>query len=344
MLDCWSTNATVAKIRAIHGHMFTKDNYHEMLSRRSVPEIAEYLAQTKRFKEAFTGLDPSSVHRAMLEEILHKENFNTYKRLCRFQGLDKLPFFDFLVKRIETDSILSMINSINSKLKNSYLQELPGYVVKHSKLGLLELSKAESFEELVSMLKGTDYGKVLAKLKCGEDGTVSYTDCELALRNSYYDKLLETVKKNYHGNEGHELAEMIHREIDSRNIINTYRMKIFFGYSVEDIKKHQLKHGHLGSKRMNMLFECDSKDDIIDWTDKTAYLRHSKDTEYIEAKIQNARYKYLSHEIHASVSAPVVMYAFIQLCETEVSDVVHIIEAVRYGADTAEIESKLIVC
>ena len=34
MLDGLSSNATVSKIRAIHGRMLTKDNYHEMLTNK----------------------------------------------------------------------------------------------------------------------------------------------------------------------------------------------------------------------------------------------------------------------------------------------------------------------
>ena len=46
MLDSWSANGTVAKIKYIHGRMFTKENYHEMLMRRTVPEAADYLSVT----------------------------------------------------------------------------------------------------------------------------------------------------------------------------------------------------------------------------------------------------------------------------------------------------------
>ena len=54
MLDSWSANGTVAKIKYIHGRMFTKENYHEMLMRRTVPEAADYLAHSARYKDAFS--------------------------------------------------------------------------------------------------------------------------------------------------------------------------------------------------------------------------------------------------------------------------------------------------
>ena len=88
MLDSWSANGTVAKIKYIHGRMFTKENYHEMLMRRTVPEAADYLAHSARYKDAFRDVDPNTVHRGFVEALLQRENFNTYMRLCRFQELD----------------------------------------------------------------------------------------------------------------------------------------------------------------------------------------------------------------------------------------------------------------
>ena len=69
MLDSWSANGTVAKIKYIHGRMFTKENYHEMLMRRTVPEAADYLAHSARYKDAFRDVDPNTVHRGFVERI-----------------------------------------------------------------------------------------------------------------------------------------------------------------------------------------------------------------------------------------------------------------------------------
>ena len=43
-----SYNATVAKIRAMYGKRITPQDYTELVSRRSVADIAEYLKKVKR--------------------------------------------------------------------------------------------------------------------------------------------------------------------------------------------------------------------------------------------------------------------------------------------------------
>ena len=85
MLDSWSANGTVAKIKYIHGRMFTKENYHEMLMRRTVPEAADYLAHSARYKDAFRDVDPNTVHRGFVEALLQRENFNTYMETIGIQ-------------------------------------------------------------------------------------------------------------------------------------------------------------------------------------------------------------------------------------------------------------------
>ena len=342
MLECFSTNATVAKIRSIHGKMFTKENYHDMLSRRSVPEVADYLAHSPRYKDCFREVDPNTIHRGFLEQLLRKNNFDSYVRLCKFQGLDKQPFYDFLIKRHEIECILSKINNINSGADDSYLSALPGYVIKHSKVKLLELSNAESYNGLLGLLKHTPYYKTLSRMPLLEDGTVDYTKCELLLRQEYFQGLWNEIKNNYSGSAKEELKKLIFGEIDALNIINAYRMKVFFGYSADEIKAHQIKYSFIGHKKLDTFYDCTDSDEMLSWLDKVYC--SGKNTEFIETRIRSVRFKKLEQAIVSSQDAPVVLYAFVMLGEIEINDIVHIIEGIRYGLDPSVIENKLIVC
>lgn len=343
MLESYSTNATAAKIRAIHGNMFTADNYRELMSRRSVPEAAEYLARSVRFKDAFREVDPNTVHRGFLEELLYRQNFNTYIRLCGFQGLDKLPFYNFLIRKREVECILSIINSINSSLENPSPSDIPGYVIKHSQIDLLEISRAESFADLLKMLKGTPYYRTLVKVPLREDGSADYTECELRLRSEYFSDVLRQVREGFPKSDAQELTDLILAEIDGRNIINAYRMKAFFGFSPEEIERRSLKFTKLGKNRMERFFGCESPQQMLEWIDRSVYGGSSADTDNIEVKINRVKARRLSSKIARSSSTPVVMYAFIQLCDIEVSNIVHIIEGIRYGADPALIQSQLVI-
>lgn len=345
LLDCYSTNATVTKIRAIHGKMFNRENYHIMVSMRSVSEITEYLKRSSRFKEVLRDVDPNTIHRGFLEDLLKKSNFETYVKLCSFQGLDKLPFYNFLIEKSECEQLLNLVNALNSGLDKKFIGELPGYVIKHSDLDMLALSKTADFDDLLSKLKGTPYLKVLRSVKRGEDGKADYTDCELKLRTNYYRWLLENIEKSFSGSDVSELKKLIFSEVDIINIINAYRLKAFFGYNAQQIKESQLPFTRIGKAQMNRYYESDTPEEMIQRLEKMIYGRHFQgDYEHIETKVNLCTYHLMEHTVARSTSAPVSLYAFMKLCDIEVGNIVHIIEGVRYDVDPAMLEGKLIIC
>lgn len=342
MLENYSSNATTAKIRAKYAQLFTQEDYRELAALRTVPEAAEYISRSERFRDAFTEVDPNTIHRGFLEELLYRENFETYIRLCKFQGLDKQPFFGFLIRRSEMECILSIINRINSSLDRTFLSDLPGYLIKYLTIPVMELSLSQTYEELVAGLNGTRYGKVLKKIPVREDGKADYTECELRLRTAYYEELLEQADKEFTGGISEELKTIILREIDCRNIINAYRMKSYFGYSPDEIKRRSLKYYGIGKKNMERLYEAADSETMMDMVNHTIYGKNSPDTDNIEVEINSVKIRRLRHYLTGSTNAPVALYAFIILCDIEVSNLVHIIEGIRYGVEAAAIEAQLI--
>ena len=343
MLDGLASNATVAKIRALHGKMLKKENYREMLTKRSVPEIAEYLAATPRYKETLKDIDPMTVHRGFIETLLEKDSFDTYIRLCQFQQLDKVPFFNFLIEKAEINCILMLINSINTGVDRSYLNDLPGYVIKHTKLDLLELSRAGDFNRLMKLLRGTLYHKPLVRVPLSEDGKVDYTECEVRLRTQYYTNLLQEAKDSFADSRLDEVMRMVKADIRFKNLINAYRMKAFYGFTAEQIKAHQIKIASTGRK-LDEYYNLDTPEQMLEWLSRHEMQSEITDGAQIELKMQRDRFRKLEHSIYRSFSAPVVLYAFTELCDFETSNITHIIEGIRYGVDPTYIENNILIC
>lgn len=343
MLDSMSSNATVAKIRSLHGRMLTRDNYREILTKRSVPEIAEYLSTTRRFGELLSDVDPMTVHRGFLETLLEKENFDTYIRLCEFQQLDKVPFFGYQIEKAEIGCILMLINSINTGLDRSYLDDLPGYIINHTNLDLLGLSRAGDFTELLKMLRKTRYYKPLVRVPLGEDGTVDYTECERRLRTQYYTNVIRHAEDSFPDSQSDEVVKMVKADIDFLNMINAYRMKAFYGFTADQIKQHQIKIQGVG-KRLDNYYELETPEQMLEWLSEHETHTELAQDELIEVTMQRNKFRRLEHTIYRSFNAPVVLYAFTQLCEYETANIVHMIEGVRYGVDPAYIENNLLVC
>lgn len=344
MLDNYSTNATIAKIHAIHGKMLTKENYYEMINKHSVSELAEYLKRNYRFKETLCDIDPSSIHRGLLEELLKKNNFDIYVRLCNFQRLDSKPFYNFLVQKIEIEQIIEAVNRINNQYPDDSLANVPAYVKKHSKINLLELRSSKNMDELKKSLKGTIYFKIVSSFDTNDGTAIDYVQFEKTLITFYYERLIENIKSDFFKSETEQLKNIIFTEIDLINIRNAYRKKVFFNYDSERIKSTQIPFTKIGKNKMNAFYEKNSAEEMLDYLKKTKYGRNiPNNTDYVEVFLQTTFSNYLKHLVAKSTSPPVVIYAFMKLCDIEVKNIIHIIEGIRYNVAPETIKKNLIV-
>lgn len=345
MLESFSTNATIAKIRTIHGKMFTAADYKILAEKRNIADVAAYLQKSERFHDALASIDTNTIHRGYLEELLTKSNFDMYIKLCSFQQLDSVPFYQYLVEKHEIEQILSLISSINSSLDNEFVKNLPAHLIKTSKLDFLELSKCSSLEDLQKALKGTKYYKVTKNLPKSPDGNIDYLKCEIQLREFYFENLFSRIKKDFSASDAAVLEKLIKSDIDLTNIINAYRMKAYFKASAEDIKSKQLPFTRIGKHYMNSFYECETAEDMIAFLQRSPYakLAFDKNPEFIETDMQEVKYQLSRRLLISSQSAPVVFYTFLQLCDIEVWNIIHIIEAIRYELAPSVIEKQLLV-
>ena len=347
MLEGYSTNATVAKVRSIYGSLLTMDDQRELVAKRSVTEVCDALKRMHGFSEALRDIDPNTIHRGHLENILHKFAFDTYARLCGFQKLDGDPFFSFYIKSLECQQLINLVNAISNGLSREFVEALPGYLLEHSKLKLLELAHCHSFDELMPRLKGTAYYKPLRSAARTEDGRPDFTDAEMRIRTAFYSELMQSVKaSSFSKAEKNELEALIKADVDMINIINSLRLKTYFGYNADDIKLFMLPFTGAGKRVMQEIYSSDSPEQMLARIEHTKYGRaidEGRDAHDIERSLQQNRLRQMKHTIAGSNSAAVVMYAFMYILDNEIRNLVRIIEGVRYDVDPALIFKLLVV-
>ena len=343
MLEGYSSNAIVAKIRSVYGKMLTSDDLKEMVSKRSVAEVADLLRSTERYSAKLRDVDPNTIHRALLERLLAEHCFETYQRFCEFQGYENKPFYDFLVRKNECAQMISLVNAVNCGLTESFVQQVPGYVLSSSKIDFLALASCSSIEELTAALKGTVYYKVFRNFRYGEDGRFDFPDAEIKLRTRFYNGLAEDIKKSF-GSDSAELLRLIGIETDVINIINSYRLKAFFGYEPERIKHSMLPYSHMGKKSLRKLYESSEPQDMMRQIEKSVYGKYvSTGDRNVEDGLRRRALEIMKHSLAKTTSAPVALYAFMYICENEIRNIVRIIEGVRYDVDPALIFGMLII-
>lgn len=178
-LDKNAHYATITKIRTQYGKRLKQADYEELLSKKSVVEATEYLKGNTKYSEALSNIDASTIHRGYLEMILRRNLFERYLEFCKFQQLDRKPFYRFRIVEYEIKSLLHGIMCMNAGSMQSFISSLPAYLVKYASFPVLDLGKATSFSEILAVIHNTPYYQVLKDVPVRQDGwrTTASANC-----------------------------------------------------------------------------------------------------------------------------------------------------------------------
>ncbi len=324
--------------------MFGREEYSALIACPGVPEAAAYLRDSVRYADVLSGVDISSVHRGMLESLLRKSAFMTYIRITGFEQLNKQEFYNFRILWAETEELLRCIRHINAG-SDGFINDAPIYIYDYTVFDLTGLAQVRTFAELVAFLKGTRYDDVLKPLAPKNGENVDYTACEMALRKLYYSRIMRSAEM-FEPGVSRKLKELIGAQNDLTNIINSYRMKMYFHEDTEDISKRMLPYGKMKASKLPELYEFADEGMFRSQLARTRYGRsmkyHEFDAEELEQAVFKLKYHYVRSALSSSQDAPLSVYAFCSLAENEVSNIIRVIESIRYNIPAAEIEKLLI--
>ncbi|MBD5139271.1 MAG: V-type ATPase subunit [Ruminococcus sp.] len=337
-------NATVAKIMAIYGKRLTQQDYTEMMNRQSVSDVADYLKKNTYYSKLLASIDTNTIHRGMLENLLRRSVFETYMRITGFEHISNQRFYNYKIIQTEIDEILRCIRCINAG-SDKLIQDVPVYINHLTSFDLLELAKINNFAALLEFIRKTPYYEVLKNISPNEDGKVDVTRCETLLRNYYINMLKENADSG--GGDVEQFNRFLEAEIDLINVINSYRLTAYFGESEEEIEKDMLTfYGRITAERHREIYSAPNAEEFIRRFSKTYYgkqmIRNGYDISNIEHSVRRLRHKYARSILRRSGSAQLSVYAFFFLLETEVQNIISIIEGIRYGVESNKIASLVI--
>lgn len=349
MMERFSSNATVAKARAMYGKRITHDDYKQLIHRGSVAEVAEYLKRNTHFRRVLSSIDTNTVHRGFLESILRRDNFETYERLVKFQRLDKTPFYNFVVISMETMEIVNFVRYLNAGAEGSYMATLPTYLTERASFDLFSMAKATNFTELLAVLKKTPYYDVLKNEKTDSNGLYDCTHLEVALRTYYLRWLMKIISTQFHGACAKELTEMVGMQFDLINIINAFRMKAFNSASADTIMAQSLPiNQRLSLRQEHYLIGAGSAEEYIERLQKNYYgiqilrLGGEMKIQTLENELRRLRFIQAKLRLRSAGSAATSLFAMFFLLEIELDNITSIIEGIRYQVPTEYIEKLLV--
>lgn len=344
----FGSNAVLAKSRAMYAKRLTPRNYAELLACRTVPEVAAYLKGKTHYADCLASITPQAVHREQLERLLKRYLFQQYDTVSHYEISIGQDFYFYFVVKTELELILKQLHLISAHSQATQKLSEPEFIRKFSRLDPQKIVQTKNLLQLTNVLEGTEYGTILRSFvdKQGftleNDGTLEIEAALMAYEYSVKEKI---AKKNLKGKQLEEVLTMLRRQSDIDALINIYRMKkMLKAPSMYVRRRMAMEHSLLSQKNIDALLDSQDTEEFDRRLKATSYGKELSKTayDYIEEGMQKIQYRFHLKKFRFSTNPTAVMLCYFFLAENELTNVVHIIEGIRYGMPTEEIDRTLV--
>lgn len=347
MFEAYTSNAIMAKARSMYGHRISAEQYDSMIKCHSVSQVAGFLKNQTHYADALSNISENDIHRGQLENLLHRAIFESYSRLYRYLTRPGQSLFDYVVIEAEIREILRMVLLLKADNAKSFILDLPGYLIHRSRVDLLAVARATSYSELIMAVGSGDYADILRRFEpTSEKPLINYVGCEHAFYEYFYRRVFQMIQQQYTGDERKELQELIRLRIELLNLNRIFRCKTYLETPKEDIIHSIYPYYYkISSRQLNDLIQSDSPESLSNLFVKTPYSRMFEDVEYpyIEDYTNRIQYRKCQHALHLSNHPSVAFYAYVTISQIELSNIINIIEGIRYQIPENEIKNLIIL-
>lgn len=345
MMSSFSSNAILAKSRAMYGRRLTEQNYLDLINCRSVGEIGSYLKTRTSYADIFEGVSTAGIHRGRLEEMLKKRIFNQYASLCRYEMSIGQEFYRYFILKNDIAQILSFVRLLSIGRPDDYLFSFPAFFNEHTDLDLISLASIDSYAGLLNALSGTEYKEILAPFEKAAKTARGSLDIEAAMYRYFYLKLWHLANKEFKGSRLEGMLDVLRIQVDMRAVVNLYRLKKMLLADEVLLRQFTIPEiSNFTEKQISMLIESPSADEMLKNLEFTFYGKQLKsiDFEYVEVATHKILNNWSKKHFRFSTDPTVVMFCYISLAENEIENITHIVEGVRYNVPADKIKAMLI--
>ncbi len=345
MLSTLSSNAILSKARAMYGRCLTKENFKDLLACQSVGEVAAYLKSHTAYNKTLAGINENDIHRGQLESKLKQKLFEDYASLCRYEISVGEHFSQYLIMRSEIEQILHSILLLEAGKPEEYIFAMPMYLNRHTHINLSALSQIKSYSDLLDALSHTPYYKLLEKFKPVTGVPINYTGIENALYTYLFKNVFDVIDKYTRGETAKQLREIFNSYVDLVNYVRIIRLKDSYQASPDFIRSSLLPFGNISKRLLTEMIEADNEAKVTAAMNKTLIGKRSLkiDHTYIDEFPNIVKYMTSRHDIHFSTHPSVVMFSYTFIMQVELTDIITIVEGIRYKMSPDEIAKLLII-
>lgn len=338
--------AVLAKARAKFGKRLSEKDYNSLLNSNSVAEVMSYLKSYTHYAEALRDINERDVHRGRLEVLLRQHLFYEFDSLCRYDSQMSTGFSAYVISRTEIEQIMRFLTLLNTSSTEKFIYQYPTYFAKHTEIDLQKLALARNYDEFLTILSNTKYSQIFEKYKPDENNLLPISDIENDLYTFVFSNLKKVIKSKTKGTERKELMELFTVINDYNNFSRVLRLKKYYNLTPEQIKNNLLyPFSSISEKTLDRMCRAESSGEVFSVMQETHTGKMIEQIGYVYASDISPRVKYklARKNMYFSNNPSVVMISYMFVAETELMNIITLIEGTRYKLDSKKIQSLLIV-
>lgn len=316
----FADGSAAAIAKGLYGMHLTAADYTALLGCATVSAAAAKLKGFRGYGDVVSGLDPMTVPRARLEQLLRGKIYRDIRHIRRYMEAAGNRFCDFFRMSFDVLQLTDAISALSGE--EDYLIRLPDYFTGDSDLPLYELAEAKTEADIIAVSDGTPYADVTRR----------------AIEAYGPQNDSQALYLTFASYETQRFGRLPH----SRDAMRLYRRKT-------DLELLKLMYRVCSFDRAlsaaNDASVCDvlslpasKAAAVLRAQDTAAFRQAMRGTEYralagaqdFYAAADELLYAFARDAIRYSRHADAVVLAYVYLSQIETQNIIHIIEGIRY--------------
>ncbi len=335
-------SALNTKLDAVKGRLLSPQDYENLMSKKSVVEIARYLAENTHYRDVFEGVNIDGVHRAELARILKGKSVLLLESILNFLDGVYKDYCRALFMRYEIEDIKLILRSLGTHRNLRRIDELLLHSERQESVSFAKLLGSENLDEFLAVLQGSRYENAFRNLT-QEDLSIREFHAEMNLDSDYFKTILKKVRRMDRENR-ELLEEAIGINIDLINLQWIYRAKTYYRLMPEEILNYTLSGGRsYYFSAMKSAVYAEDFGETMKATVPASYLPLTDGADiYMERRIYQYLYEMFQKLERKGSKNMGKMASITHFLEYEIRDIITITEATRYELDTETMKNFLI--
>lgn len=338
-------SAVNTKIRALEKDFLKREDYLNMIRKKSVVDAARYLKENTSYSKLLSEISIDNISRRDLEDILKKNMIKNMDKLIYYFRDDYKELIRSLYIKYEIEDLKILSRSIFNGKDLETIEKPLSFLGKYSRVDPKILFKSKTNRDLIYSLKGSEFYEFLIPLVNGK--RENRFRFEMALDMGYFS-IIQSRKLKISREDRKILKKWEGLLADLYNIQWVYRGKKFYSLSPEELLNYTINYGdRLTFRERKAMCYAKNLEELYKMITNTIYGFLFKKEEisrdiYMERRINRFMYyklKALDRKFSLSI---VQTIDFVWSFEFEIRDIISILEAIRYDIPSEEARKFLV--